>query len=921
MLGSVPPVAELSSVTHRYGRVVALDDVSLSIPAGGMVGLIGPDGVGKSTVQALIAGVRTIQQGAVTTIGGDMADRRHRASVCARIAYMPQGLGRNLYPTLSVEENVDFFARLFGQGEAERRWRIGELLTSTGLENFAGRPAGKLSGGMKQKLALCCALIHEPDLLILDEPTTGVDPLSRQRFWELIDRIRERRAGMSVLTATAYMEEAQRFGSLIAMDAGRVVATGTAEELMQRTGCDTLEAAFIELLPEGRRVGRHKLVIPPRRAQEGPPAIEARHLTMRFGDFTAVDDVNISIEQGEIFGFLGSNGCGKTTTMKMLTGLLPPTSGEAFLFGRPVDARDIETRRRVGYMSQSFSLYAELSVSQNLALHARLFQVPAEEVEARVAEMLARFALLDVADAMPESLSLGMRQRLQLAVAVIHRPDMLILDEPTSGVDPIARDSFWERLVELSRQDGVTIFVSTHFINEAERCDRVSLMHAGRILAIDTPEALRHSKNAATLTDAFIDYLEAAAGADSVPSDAPRDATAGADADPVSDPRPQTKVRQAIDLARARIWAFARREALELARDPIRIAFALVGPLILLVTMAYGISFDLENVRYAVLDNDRSQESEILRQAFSASRYFNERQPLYSDTDIDARMRAGDIKVAIGVPPDFGRNLLRQRSPEVGVWLDGADTFRAETARGYVQGVLNTYLQDMSRRESGTVPALYPANIETRFRYNQAFLSIYAIAPGVLMMLLIMFGTMLTALGVVREKEMGSITNLYAAPVSKLEFLLGKQLPYIVIGLVSFVLLTALIIYGFRVPITGSHLALALGAVLFIGAATAFGLVVSTFVKSQIAAIFGTAIIVSIPTVNFSGMMYPVSTLDGGARLTGELFPALYFQRISTGVFNKGLGFSELYANHLVLALFCVVFLGAAALLLRKQER
>jgi ribosome-dependent ATPase len=321
-----------------------------------------------------------------------------------------------------------------------------------------------------------------------------------------------------------------------------------------------------------------------------------------------------------------------------------------------------------------------------------------------------------------------------------------------------------------------------------------------------------------------------------------------------------------------------------------------------------------------MLDNDQSQESAILGEAFSASRYFSERPKLRGESDIDARLRSGDIKVAIGVPPEFGRHLMAGRTPEIGIWLDGSDTFRAETARGYVQGVINNYLEDLSRRETGSVQQLSPVNIEARFRYNQAFLSIYAISPGVLMMLIVMFCTMLTALGIVREKELGSITNLYAAPASKLEFLLGKQLPYIGVGLLNFVVLTVIIVFVFRVPITGSFLALATGAILFAGAATAFGLVISTFVRSQIAAIFGSAIIVTIPTVNFSGMMYPVSALEGGARAIGTLFPALYFQRISTGVFNKGLGFSELYMNHLVLALFCSVFLTVASLLLRKQE-
>lgn len=912
MTAATKPVAEFKAVTHRYGKAVALDDVSIVIPAQRMVGLIGPDGVGKSTVQALVAGVRRIQNGSVTALGGDMASATHRRQIGARIAYMPQGLGRNLYPTLSVYENVDFFGRLYAQPEEERRWRIHELLHSTGLEEFAGRAAGKLSGGMKQKLALCCALIHDPDLLVLDEPTTGVDPLSRERFWDLIARIRARREGMSVITATAYMEEAEQFDTLVAMDAGRVIATGTADDLKSMTGRDTLEAAFVALLPEAESDGYREVSVPPHARDHGAPAIEADGLTMKFGDFTAVDDVTIRIERGEIFGFLGSNGCGKTTTMKMLTGLLQPTSGSARLFGKPVDSRDLDTRKRVGYMSQSFSLYSELTVRQNLDLHARLFQVPRDQVESRVAEMLDRFELNSAADALPDALSLGVRQRLQLAVAVVHRPEMLILDEPTSGVDPIARDDFWRLLIALSRDDGVTIFISTHFINEAARCDRVSLMHAGRILAMGTPNELVTARGETTLSKAFVDYLEEADE-----EEAPDAEIGAAMAD---HPEPERAPQWFSIVHPARVWAFARREAIELVRDPIRISFAILGPLILLLTMAYGISFDLENVRYAVLDLDQSQESATLLDSFSASRYFEEHTPLQTQYDIDEQLRSGEIEVALGVPPEFGRDLLRGAKPEIGVWLDGSDTFRAESARAYVQGVISTYLADLSRRETGEASSPYPAEIGVRFRYNQSFLSIYAIAPGVLMMMLIMFGTMLTALGIVREKEMGSITNLYAAPATKLEFLLGKQLPYIGIGLISFLILVLTVVFVLGVPMAGSFVALLSGAVLFIGAATAFGLVVSTFVRSQIAAIFASAIIVSVPTINFSGMMYPVSTLEGSARIFSRLFPSVYFQNISSGVFNKGLGLPQLYPNHLALLVFVAVFLTLATILLRKQE-
>ncbi|MZR30758.1 ribosome-associated ATPase/putative transporter RbbA [Sneathiella litorea] len=902
-------VAALTGVSHRYGETAALEDVSVTIPTGQMVGFIGPDGVGKSTFLGLVAGVRRLQNGKLEVLGGSMSNRQHRDTLCRRIAYMPQGLGRNLYPSLSVIENIDFFGRLYGQSAQERATRITDLLKSTGLEPFMGRPAGKLSGGMKQKLSLCCALIHDPDLLILDEPTTGVDPLSRQQFWQLIDRIRARRTGMSVITATAYMSEAERFEHLIAMNAGRILAIGTPQELMSQAGTDTLEMAFIALLPEEERQNHQTITLPARKVQDGSLAIEADDLTMRFGDFTAVDHVSFRIEPGEIFGFLGSNGCGKTTTMKILTGLLTATEGDAKLFGKPVGTDSLAIRRRVGYMSQSFSLYSELSVRRNLTLHADLFHLPRASRDARVDDLITQFDLSEVADTMPESLPLGVRQRLQLAVAVLHKPELLILDEPTSGVDPIARDAFWALLIKLSRKDGVTIFISTHFMNEAERCDRISLMHAGKVLAQGTPDTLCQQRDAAALEEAFIAFLKEAGAEDNTPNeelDLPT--TTG------------QRTARIGWVSPSRIWAFARRETMEILRDPIRLAFALLGPIVLMLAMGYGITFDVENLSYSTLDQDQSRESRMLLDSISSSRYFDERPPTKDFTELDRRMKAGDISLAIVIPPNYGRDLLAGRIPEIGAWLDGSNTTRAETGRGYLQGALYSHLGDLSMQESGEIPSYYPATVEPRFRYNQAFRSQYAIPPGVLMMLLIMIPAMLTALGVVREKEMGSIVNLYAAPVHKIEFLLGKQLPYIGVAMVSFASLVVLMLTVFGIGMSGSFLALVFGALLFTAAATAFGLLVSTFVRSQIAAIFATAIIVMIPTVNFSGMMYPVSTLEGGARLIGQAFPALYFQQISAGVFNKGLDFAILLPNHLILAGFCILFWAAATLFLRKQE-
>ncbi|MZT09658.1 ribosome-associated ATPase/putative transporter RbbA [Citrobacter amalonaticus] len=903
----VPPVAHLDGVSQHYGTTVALNNITLDIPARCMVGLIGPDGVGKSSLLSLISGARVIEQGNVMVLGGDMRDPKHRRDVCPRIAWMPQGLGKNLYHTLSVYENVDFFARLFGHDKAEREARITELLNSTGLAPFRDRPAGKLSGGMKQKLGLCCALIHDPELLILDEPTTGVDPLSRAQFWDLIENIRQRQTNMSVLVATAYMEEAERFDWLVAMNAGEVLATGSAQELRDKTASATLEQAFIALLPQAQRQAYQPVVIPPYHAEQEDIAIEAKDLTMRFGNFVAVDHVNFRIPRGEIFGFLGSNGCGKSTTMKMLTGLLPASEGEAWLFGQPVDPKDIDTRRRVGYMSQAFSLYSELTVRQNLELHARLFHIPEAEIPRRVQEMSERFMLAEVEDSLPESLPLGIRQRLSLAVAVIHRPEMLILDEPTSGVDPVARDMFWQLMVDLSRQDKVTIFISTHFMNEAERCDRMSLMHAGKVLASGTPQELVERRGAASLEEAFISWLQEAAGP------APETSV------PVDTKHEEAKPpRQGFSLRR--LFSYSRREALELRRDPVRSTLALLGTVILMLIMGYGISMDVENLRFAVLDRDQTVSSQAWSLNLAGSRYFIEQPPLTSYDDLDRRMRSGEVAVAIEIPPNFGRDIARGTPVEIGVWVDGAMPSRAETVKGYVQAMHQSWLQDVASRQPTPVGQSGLMTIETRYRYNPDVKSLPAIVPAVIPLLLMMIPSMLSALSVVREKELGSIINLYVTPTTRSEFLLGKQLPYIALGMLNFLLLCALSVFVFGVPHKGSFLTLSLAALLYVTIATGMGLLISTFMKSQIAAIFGTSIITLIPATQFSGMIDPVASLEGPGRWIGEIYPTSHFLTIARGTFSKAFDLTDLWPLFVPLLIAIPVVMGLSVLLLKKQE-
>ena len=994
----------ISRLSHRFGKTQALDDVSFDIPRGATVGLIGPDGVGKSTLLSLIAGVRVVQGGRVEVLGGDMADKNVRLHMSHRVAFMPQGLGRNLYPTLTVAENIDFHARMFGLNAKQRQERIRRLTEATGLLPFVDRAAGKLSGGMKQKASLCCALVHSPDLLILDEPTTGVDPLSRRQFWALVDDLRQEHAGMTVIVATAYIEEAQQFERLLAMDAGRLLENKPTAEVLREYGTDNLEEAYIKMLPPEKQQGSGGLELTPFvPVPDAPPAMEAHGLTKRFGSFTAVDHVSFTIQKGEIFGFLGSNGCGKSTTMKMLTGLLEATEGTAEILGRPASAGGIETKMRVGYMSQAFSLYEELSVRQNLQLHAELYDMGGRGAAA-VAEALEQFDLADVADTAPASLPLGIRQRLQLAAACLHHPEILILDEPTSGVDPAARDMFWRHLLKLSRQDKITIFVSTHFMNEAERCDRISFMHKGRVLAVGAPQELVQRRRAPDLEEAFVRYLidaeaeenggkavsdgllerpsetveparqsvsaetpppprpspaqaqgresEAAGVSDGLsegrrPSEnvehtanlpplplagegwgggkPPADSLHGV-SDGLKAERPSENPAPQFDTSSFAYWfamvrTFAVREAKELLRDRIRLFFAVFGPLIMMAAVSWGVSFDVQNLKFAVYDQDRSVQSRQLVEYFAGSRYFVEQPPIRSAGQIDAVLKSSKAVLVIDIPNGFGRDLERGRQPEVGFYIDGAMPFNATNIRGYIGSLMAAYTKDRIAATGLPVPLDPPAAVEPRFLYNQDFDSINAVSPGVMMMVLMMIPAMMAAVGVVRERETGSIANFYASPATAAQYLIGKQLPYIAVGMVNFAAMMLMMLLWFGVPLKGSFAALALGTLLMAAASTAMGLLVSCFVRSQLAALFAASIIAMIPAMNYSGFLYPMSTLSGGGYAIGKTFPASWYLTVSLGTFTKGLGLRDLLPQYAAISAFAAGCIALSCLLLKKQEK
>lgn len=904
---TIQPVAILRDVSQRFGQIEALRSITLNIPHGQLVGLVGPDGVGKSTLLDLLSGARALQQGSIEVFGVNMADARMRQSVINRVAYMPQGLGRNLYDALTIAENLHHFGALFGHDQADRRRRIEGITRATGLHPFLERRASQLSGGMRQKLGLCCALMHDPELLILDEPTTGVDPLSRSQFWALLSALRNLRKNLTVIVATSIIEEASHFDSLIAMANGKILSEATPSAFLERTGEETLERAFLSLLL-GSRKGTYKPFDPhTQRHINNEIAIEASDVSRTFGDFRAVTDVSFRIMRGEVFGFVGSNGCGKTTTMKMLVGLLPTSSGKAYLLGKEVDPSDTDQRCRVGYMTQTFSLYGELTVKQNLTLHAELFRVPRSQQAARIGEMLDKFDLREKSEERASSLPLGARQRLSIAVAMVHRPDVLILDEPTSGVDPIARDEIWHLMIALARDEHVTVFVSTHFMNEAERCDRVALMHEGRVLDSGEPKALIQRRGVRSLNDAFISFLKETDSTETGLD--PRGIAAFIN-------KPAIERKPSFRTAMIRLGAIAVREVLELRHDPVRSTLALFGSLLMVFVIGVGISFDVDGLRFAVLDSDQTILSRDYAQTLEASPYFVRQPDIKSHSELDQKMRAGEVSLVIEIPVGFSRNWARGSDTEIAAWIDGAMPQRASTIDGYINGAHLSWFVEHHHLSGKNIA---PVTVETRYRYNPDVKSLNAMVPAVIPMILLMIPTVLAAISVAREKELGSIVNFYVTPITRLEFLLGKQFVYVFLGFLNFISMCFAGVMILGVPMTGSFFALSLAILVFLFCATGIGLITAVFTKSQIAAIFFSLVGTMIPAAQFAGLINPVASLEGVGRLIGEAYPASHMFTISRGVFSKSQSLLDLLEPIAAMLLGTIVIMAAAVISLRKQ--
>lgn len=481
---------EVNGICKSYGRVKALQDVSFAVGKGEVFGLIGPDGAGKTSMFRILCSLLLPDAGTASVDGFDVV--RQMTEIRKRVGYMP---GRfSLYQDLTVEENLKFFATLFGTTVDDGYDSIKAIYSQ--IERFKDRKAGALSGGMKQKLALSCALVHQPSVLFLDEPTTGVDPVSRKELWDMLSMLKERQ--ITIVASTPYLDEVRRCERVAFLSEGKLMGIDKPEIIL-----DQFKDIFNPAAPsKPPRVEAYDAAVLPLGGASGGAVIEVSHLVKAFGSFHAVDDISFSVKRGEIFGFLGANGAGKTTAMHMLTGLNQPTSGTGRVCGFDIRTEYEQIKHNIGYMSQKFSLYEDLTVAENIRLFAGIYGMKSDEIKVKTEKLLRQLKFEDHKDDLVGSLPLGWKQKLAFSVSIFHEPGVVFLDEPTGGVDPATRRQFWELINEAASR-GITVFVTTHYMDEAEYCDRISIMVDGKISAIGTPEELKRNFNQPDMDHVF----------------------------------------------------------------------------------------------------------------------------------------------------------------------------------------------------------------------------------------------------------------------------------------------------------------------------------------------------------------------------------------------------------------------------------
>ena len=1002
------------SKTFRHKNTLvacALEAVSLSVRTGGVTALVGPDGAGKTTLLRIIAGLMKADTGRITLNGCDIAGDRDSADL--GIGYMPQKFG--LYEDLTVRENLDLYADLRGLAVEERDVRYRALLDMAGLEPFRTRLAGKLSGGMKQKLGLICTLICPPTLLLLDEPTVGVDPLSRRELWEMVDSL-TRESGMSVIVSTSYLDEAARCDDVLLLFEGKALAFDVPESIRVRSegltrlvvpakgdtprslqarllgapgivdavpqggyvrlvlepwaavavdGGDSLakllrgattqsvpaslEDSFMLLLRE--HVGSREEDAEPLSDQEGAeahplfmdagtrtddkPVIETWNVSRFFGNFAAVDDVSFSVRRGEVFGLLGPNGAGKTTTFRMLCGLLPPSKGSLCVAGVDVRTARKEARRHIGYVAQKFSLYGPLSVRDNLEFFAGAYGLRGQEKEERILAVAREFSLEGRLAQSAESLPGGYKQRLAMAAGLLHRPDILFLDEATSGADPLARRAFWKRIAGLA-DAGVTIVVTTHFMEEAEYCDRVLIQDQGRMLALGSPGAIREMATAnavscavapaatsfaeppsLTMEEAFIAIVEKGRAVRDA-ANVVEDGTDGRDGQARSSPALQAVPLETVPKAtagsapgaRTRMRALVCKEGRQMTRDRSTLTLGIILPMILLLLFGFGLSLDVNLVPVAVVRDNSSPVTYELLSKLRLSPYFD---PVMTNSMEEAKnlLRDGAVNAIVR----RGLNDGAHGSDAVQILVNGRDSNQARIMQRYLEGAVSSWAA--IRLEGGTAPGgAFPqmgrAVSEPRIWYNHAMESRYSLIPGVTVLIMTLIGTLLTALVIAREWERGTYEALAATPVLPGEILIGKILPYFALGMVGLSLCLAAAAWVFAVPMRGSLLLIVLGSAMYLVVALGIGLCVSAITKSQFLASQIALIFNFLPTLMMSGFIFDLRSAPFFVYYLAHIFPATWYVDLMQTLFLAGDIPRIVFRDILILAVFAAVLLCLA---------
>lgn len=961
-------IAEGLTKQFEGSSSLAIDHLNAEIGRGRVTGLVGPDGSGKTTLIRLFAGLLLPTEGKLTVCGASPVTQV--SDIRRRVSYMPQRFG--LYEDLSVEQNLTLYADLRNVVGAEREQVFDRLLTFTDLKRFTDRLAGALSGGMKQKLGLACALIRTPELLLLDEPSVGVDPISRRELWKMVYELVDQ--GIGVVWSTSYLDEAERCREVILLSEGKPLYTGDPKELTSRVagrgflvsgaGKDgrklltnalkrpdvldgVIQGASVRLVmrknakaPTPQDLGTNSAEIKeaaPRfedafvdllggapkeqsalfasgevnRTDDDKAIVVADGLTKKFGNFTAADNITFKIGRGEIFGLLGPNGAGKSTTFKMMCGLLRPTSGQAFVAGLDLYAAGGAARSRVGYMAQKFSLYGDLSVRQNLSFFAGVYGLSGERRDQAMERVITAFHLDPYLESNSSELPLGFKQRLALACAIMHEPNVLFLDEPTSGVDPLTRREFWSHINAMVEK-GVTIMVTTHFLDEAEYCDRIGLVYRGRVIAEGTPDDLKDQVRTddqaePTLEDAFIKLVEdfdRSEGREPPSNDESTNVTLKKSDEPNDDAD-----RFAAGSRFRRMGALIRKESQQIFRDPSSFLIAGVLPLVLLFVYGFGVSLDLRRVPVALVIEQPSPETQSFLNSFQNSRYFDVKVARHRAA-VEEQLVSGDVNGVVVLSADFSERIGRGETAPIQVLVDGSDPNTAGLVAGYVQMLWANWVQQESAEMSSLVdrPRTTPLiTTEPRVWFNPEMNSNYALLPGAVAIILTLVGTLLPSLVVAREWERGTMEALLTTPVTPLDLLVGKIVPYYLLGMVAMAISVTVTAFGYGVPFAGSIFALFLISSAFLSVTLALGLLISTLAKNQFAAGQGALIAGFLPAFLLSGYIFEIDSMPLPLRILTCVLPPRYYVFSLQTLFLAGDVASVLIPSGLILSLMALV--------------